>query len=135
MPPGSAELADLLRSYRLLAPEQLEELSRAVLPRFPDPRALARELIERDWLTPYQANQLLQGRGEQLLLGPYVLLARLGEGGMGQVFKARDRKLDRIVALKLIKKELLASEQAVRRFTREIRAASQLSHPNLVHAY
>jgi hypothetical protein len=46
-----------------------------VLPRFADSRTLAGELIQRGWLTPYQVNQLFQEKGEQLLLGPYVLLA------------------------------------------------------------
>ena len=102
---------------------------------FPAPRALAGELIRRGWLTPYQVNQLLQGRGRDLLLGSYVLLERLGEGGMGQVFKARNWKLGRVVALKLIRKERLDNPDAVRRFQREIRAAAQLDHPNIVRAF
>jgi tRNA A-37 threonylcarbamoyl transferase component Bud32 len=122
-----------LRQHHLLEPAQLDELARGA--RRDDPRALAAELIRRDWLTPYQANQVLAGRAANLLLGSYVLLARLGAGGMGQVFKARNWKLGRVVALKLIRKERLANEAAVRRFQREIRAAAQLTHPNIVHAY
>ena len=86
-------------------------------------------------MTAYQINQLFQDKGDGLVLGNYVLLERLGEGGMGAVFKARDRRLDRVVALKLIRKERLASVEAQRRFRREIRAASQLAHPNVVRAY
>ncbi len=136
MPLGTtANLVDSLREVRLLEPEQLSELSRDLLPRFAEPQALAGELIRRGWLTPYQANHLLQGRGGELLLGSYVLLERIGEGGMGQVLKAKNWKLGRIVALKLIRKVRLANEDAVRRFHREIRAAAQLSHPNIVMAY
>jgi WD40 repeat protein/serine/threonine protein kinase len=96
---------------------------------------LARELIGRGWLTPFQVNHLFLDKGDELLLGSYVLLERLGEGGMGQVFKARNWKLDRIVALKLIRKDRLASSaSAVRRFEREIRVAAQLEHPNIIRA-
>jgi hypothetical protein len=77
-----------------------------------EPRALAQKLIEQGWLTPYQVNQLRQGKGQQLSLGSYVLLERLGEGGMGELFKARHQKMGRIVAIKLIHKERLANEAA-----------------------
>jgi serine/threonine protein kinase len=63
-----------------------------------------------------------------------VLLERLGEGGMGTVYKARNWKLGQVVALKLIRPERLKSANGVRRFQREIRAAAQLDHPNIVHA-
>src|SRR6202035_3167378 len=102
---SAASLVDALRQYRLLEPEQLEEVSRSFQDRFPDPKSLAKALIELGWLTPYQANQLLQGKGQELLLGSYVLVERVGEGGMGLVFKARNWKLGRVVALKLIRKE------------------------------
>ena len=119
---------------RLLDAAQLEQFARELQPRFSEPRTLAGELIRRDWLTPYQANLLLQGRGQELLLGSYVLLERIGEGGMGAVFKARNWKLGRTVALKLIRKERVDNPDAVRRFQREIRAAAQLDHPNIVRA-
>src|SRR5262249_29519323 len=66
---------------------------------------------------------------------PYLLLERLGGGGMGEVFKAHHAKLGRVVALKLIRKELVASDNVLRRFLREMQAAAQLSHPNVVLAY
>ncbi|HEY7327633.1 MAG TPA: protein kinase [Gemmataceae bacterium] len=129
-----ASLLELLRQSPLLESEQMAELDRPSDGRFADARSLAAELLRRGWLTPYQVNQLFQGRGQQLILGSFVLLERLGEGGMGQVFKARHRKLGRIVALKLIRKERLDHPDAVRRFRREIEAASKLSHPNIVLA-
>jgi serine/threonine protein kinase len=125
-------LIDALRQHRLLDSKQLEELNSLV---FSDPKALAKELIQRDWLTPYQANQLLNGKGQELVLGSYILLERLGEGGMGQVFKARHRTLGRVSAVKLIRKERLDNASAVKRFQREVRSAAALSHPNIVMAY
>jgi serine/threonine-protein kinase len=100
-----------------------------------DARTLARELVDRDLLTPYQANQLLQGRGDELLLGPYRILDRLGEGGMGQVFKAHHTSMDRTIALKVIPKDRVCDPTAVARFYREVRAVAKLSHPNIVTAF
>src|SRR5262249_54505974 len=82
---SNVSLVDALRQYRLLEPAQLQELP-ALFARFSDAKALAGELIQRGWLSPYQANQLLQDKGQDLLLGSYVLLERVGAGGMGQVF-------------------------------------------------
>jgi serine/threonine protein kinase len=132
---STASLVEALGRFRLLEPAQLTEVTRTLAPRFPEPKALARELIQRGWLTPFQANQLLQGRGQGLVIGSYTLLERLGEGGMGQVFKARNWKLRKVVALKLIRKERLSNAGAVKRFQREVRAAASLSHPNIVLAY
>src|SRR5262249_3588253 len=96
--------------------------------------ALAQELVRRGWLTQYQADRLLAGRDRELCLGSYVLLEQLGEGGMGTVFKARNWKLGQTVALKLIRKERVGNESAIKRFRREIKTASQLNHPNIVRA-
>ena len=114
---------------------QKEVLTRTLSGQFGEPRDLTGELLRRGWVTAYQANQLLQGHGAQLAIGPYLLLERLGEGGTGQVFKARHRRLDRFVALKLIRKELLAEAEVVARFQREIHILSQLDHPNIIRAF
>jgi serine/threonine-protein kinase len=128
------DLADAVRRLRLLEPAQLDEVGRTLQGRFPEPKALARELVRRGWLTPYQVNQLFQGRGDDLLLGSYVVLERLGQGGMGQVFKARNWKLGGVVAIKVIRKEHLANPVAVQRFRREIEVVAKLDHPNIVRA-
>ena len=65
----------------------------------------------------------------------YEIKERLGRGGMGVVYRAVHRMMHRPVALKLIRSELLSSPEAVDRFRREVRAAAQLAHPNIVTAY
>jgi serine/threonine protein kinase len=121
---------------RVLDSAQLEEVRQTLLPRYAsDPRGLASELLQRNWVTPFQINRLSAVRGPELLQGSYVLLERIGEGGMGQVFKARNWKLGRIVALKLIRKDLLTNPTVVGRFRREIEATAQLDHPNLIRAF
>lgn len=102
---------------------------------YTDATALARDLIQRGWLTPFQVNQILQGKGQDLILGPYRLLERVGEGAMGQVFKGWNPKLERIIAIKMIHKEHLTNKKATERFRREIHTASQLEHPNIVRVY
>ena len=68
-------------------------------------------------------------------MGEYQLLAKLGEGGMGAVYKARQTNLDRIVALKVLRTSRMEDERAVPRFYREMRAVGRLTHPNIVQAY
>ena len=65
----------------------------------------------------------------------YHILARLGAGGMGVVFKAHDEQLDRDVAFKLLPDESVRSEEARQRLLREARTASRLSHPHICHVY
>jgi len=128
-------LVDALRQLPLLTSAQKVKLVRAVLPRYTESRSLAKQLLERGWLTPYQVNQLLAGRAEDLLVGAYILLERLGEGGTGLVFKARHQHMDRMVAIKMIRTEVLADQEVLNRFVREMEALGRLNHPNVVRAY
>src|SRR4029450_12844601 len=65
----------------------------------------------------------------------FEIVDRLGEGGMGAVYKARDRHLDRDVALKGLLPETLSNADRRRRFVQEAKAASALNHPNIIHIY
>src|SRR5512132_668068 len=68
-------------------------------------------------------------------LGPYAVLAPLGAGGMGEVYRARDTRLNREVAVKVLPPELSSDADRLRRLEKEARAASSLNHPNLVTIY
>ena len=122
-----------LRQTELLSHAQIAKLTELVTSLSDDPSELAFALVQRNLLTSYQAEQVLAGKVKSLVLGPYVLLQPIGTGGMGEVFQARQKRLDRTVALKLIRPELVdANPAAVKRFRREAHAVAKLSHPNIV---
>jgi tRNA A-37 threonylcarbamoyl transferase component Bud32 len=100
-----------------------------------DARQLVQEMLRQRKLTRFQAQAVYQKKTRGLVLGNYVILDKLGEGGMGQVFKARHRRMERIVALKILPAAATKSTEAVERFQREVKAAARLSHPNIVTAH
>ena len=65
----------------------------------------------------------------------YRIESKLGEGGMGVVYRALDTHLDRPVAVKLLPSEAVANPERKRRFVQEAKAASALNHPNIIHVY
>jgi serine/threonine protein kinase len=68
-------------------------------------------------------------------LGHYEIIALIGSGGMGEVYRARDNNLNRVVALKILPPSDTGGNQLERRFVQEAKAASALNHPNIAHIY
>jgi serine/threonine protein kinase len=133
--PRIVAFLEQLREADLLSPAQLNEARNHPLAQGEEPLPLAKDLIIRGWMTGFQAKQMILGRGRELVLGPYRLQELLGEGGMGQVYRAYHVPMGRTVALKVVRKEHVASPAAVQRFHQEIRAAGQLVHPNIITAF
>src|SRR5436305_9739476 len=69
------------------------------------------------------------------MLGPYKMVAPIGAGGMGEVYRAQDRRLERDVAVKVLSRTLVNDPEALRRFETEARAAGMLNHPNILAIY
>ena len=100
-----------------------------------DGERFAKLLVDLKKLTPFQAFEILAGRGSRLVMGEYSIVSQIGAGGMGQVFKAQHRRMKRIVALKVMSGAAMKDAAAVKRFQREVEAAARLEHANIVTAY
>lgn len=101
----------------------------------PSVKQLAAELVRRNRLTKYQAGRIAMGRPQGLVLGKYIIQDKIGEGGMGEVFVAEHRRMKRPVVVKVLPASAISSQAAIHRFQREVEAAAQLSHPNIVTAF
>lgn len=127
-----SDLAESIANSGLVPPE---ELTAAVAAAGDDPQALAQRLLANKLLTRFQIVTLSQGKGSTLRIGNYDILDRLGAGGMGTVFKARHRRMKRVVALKVLSAAFSENELYVKRFQREVETIASLGHPNIVMAY
>ncbi|MFL5340090.1 MAG: protein kinase domain-containing protein [Gemmataceae bacterium] len=97
--------------------------------------AIVGELVRRGKLTRFQGKHILKGKMKALILGSYVVQEPIGQGGMGMVFRARHTLMGRTAAVKLLPTTMSKNPDDVRRFLREMKAAAQLEHPNIVQAY
>src|SRR6187431_2721181 len=131
-PPSFDTLAASIASSGLV-PE--DELSAGVAGANGDGQVLLKQLVAKGLLTPFQSSVLGEGRGATLRVGNYDILDRLGAGGMGTVFKARHRRMKRVVALKVLAANLSKNPVFVKRFQREVETIAALGHPNVVMAY
>ncbi len=124
--------------------KQLSEssiISQGKLENFVPPKAhpttaeeLVAELVKQNHLTSFQAQHVKAGKAKALILGNYTILEMIGAGGMGQVFKAEHRRMERIVAIKMLPPAMTKNATALARFQREVKAAARLRHSNIVGA-
>lgn len=136
MRPSIDQLSETLHSLFLLTENELESECQAATA---DESSLTTEqllvrLSETGRLTPWQRSRMEANSAHELILGNYLLLNRIGQGGMGEVFKAIHRRMKRVVALKVLHRDALSTDDKAR-FQREIQAAARLNHPNAVAAY
>jgi serine/threonine protein kinase len=131
----TATFVNLLQKCGLMADKRLERKVKELAGSAANGRSLARELIQRDLLTPYQANQLLTGKAQALVLGQYRLMERLSQGSMGQTFKAVHVAMGRVVTIKVLAPHVAQDPQIRARFTREVHNLAQLTHPNILAAF
>ena len=96
---------------------------------------LGKLLVKHKKVTKLQAQLVYQGKGKQLLLGNYLILDKIGAGGMGDVYLAEHRRMKRQVALKTLPATMTKDVQSIQRFQREVQAAAKLTHPNIVTAH
>src|SRR5512134_3759322 len=100
----------------------------------------ARNTLRRRLMCPSKAGYILFARIQMALsagtrLGPYELVAPIGAGGMGEVYRAKDTRLERTVAVKVLPPHLSSSPESRQRFEREAKTISQLSHPHICALY
>jgi eukaryotic-like serine/threonine-protein kinase len=125
---GLMDAQALTACWEAIAPAKREDLEHL-------DRRLARQAVQLKALTLWQAQQLLAGRTSGFKVDRYVLLDLIGQGGMGRVYLARDTRLNREVALKILSPERVSNPRAIARFQREARVGAQLQHENLVRIY
>jgi serine/threonine protein kinase len=131
------QFIDRLGSSGLLPATEVRELvestSEAMRPA--DVESLGKLLVESGRLTAYQAQAACSGAVNALVLGNYIVLDRLGAGGMGTVYKAIHRRMKRVVAVKVLARSVSQNASFLGRFQREVEAVARLNHPNVVQAF
>lgn len=120
-----------LRRSGLIDRGQLDQVVGEFLKRNPraEPPALAEYLVQSSVLSAFQAERLLQGKTQGLVLGPYVLADSIGQGSMGQVYKALSKTDNQNYAVKVLPRRSMWNVRLARR---QVRAFSQFQHPSVV---
>jgi serine/threonine protein kinase len=131
------QFVDFLAQSGLLSADEVSSYTDNLPPekRPKDGHELAKALVRDGRLTKYQASIIYQGKQGSLVFGEYIVLDRIGVGGMGVVLKAQHRRMKRIVAIKVLPTAAMKNRDSVDRFHREVEAAAKLNHPNIVTAY
>src|SRR5271154_4892118 len=137
--PKASRFWQAARQSGLIDEVGLEACLAAILPEKREPenldRRLARQAVQQGKLSIWQAQQLMAGRCSGFKINRYTLIEMIGQGGMGRVYLAKDTRLNRRVALKILSPERMDNPRAIARFQREARVGAQLQHENLVRIY
>lgn len=128
------DVLELLRHVGLVSEPRLHQVV-PYLPQGLTSTAALSALVASGFITQFQADELVAGRGSGLLIGGYRILDRLGKGGMSQVYLAEHTVLGKRVALKVLTISIRFDPDARRRFVREARAAAAVDHGNIVHVF
>ncbi|HYH67855.1 MAG TPA: protein kinase, partial [Urbifossiella sp.] len=120
-----------LRRSGLIDRGQLDAIVGEFLKRNPraEAPALADHLVHQGTITPFQAERILNGKTQGLVLGPYVLLDAIGTGSMGQVYKASSKNDQTLFAVKVLPRRSMWNVRLARR---QVRSFAQISHPSVV---
>src|SRR5262249_28796232 len=120
-----------LRRSNLIERGQLDQVIEEFLRRHPraEPNVLIEHLVAQRILTQFQAERILQGKTQGLVLGPYVLTDSVGQGSMGAVYKATSKNDNRVYAVKVLPRRSMWNVRLARR---QVRSFSQFSHPTVV---
>ena len=136
MSSASDELLGWVRASGVVPTEQLDAfLASPAAPKDSSPKEMLTALVAAGLVTKFQAGLLRAGKYKGFRLGSYVILDKLGAGGMGQVFRARHATLPKEVAIKVLPPSFKSDPVALARFVREARTCAAISHPNIVGVY
>ncbi|MBX9583102.1 MAG: serine/threonine protein kinase, partial [Gemmataceae bacterium] len=131
----AASLLEALRDSGLVPADDLLSIEPDLAAAGDDPQAAMRVLVGAGRVTVHQLRKVVHGKAAELFVGPYVILDKVGEGGMGKVYKARDRGSGRVVGLKVVRPHLLANPVVRGRFSREVQTAHALKHKHVVEVF
>jgi eukaryotic-like serine/threonine-protein kinase len=123
-----------LRRSDLLPDERMAEILRRANPAVA-PETFAQALVERNFITPFQADELLRGNHRRLKVAGFIIQEPLGWGGMGTVFRAVKHATGQVVALKVLSDRYRQDAAMRARFRLEAKAGQQFKHPNLIATY
>lgn len=130
------ELMARISGSQLLSESQLRHLlTTGIDPAVAGTEEIEQALLDRKLVTPFQLQVLRTQNPSPLVLGDYVLLDQIGQGGMGTVYRAQHRRMNRIVAVKVLRKDSPSAPEIAKRFRREVKVAARLTHPNIVTAF
>ncbi|MEX2213794.1 MAG: SUMF1/EgtB/PvdO family nonheme iron enzyme [Phycisphaeraceae bacterium] len=134
MSQSPADILESLSASGLVSDDDIRAVA-AVSPSPSDAQSYVDALVRRGTLTTYQAKVVSEGKQQTLVFGEYIVLDRIGAGGMGEVFKGIHKRMKRIVAVKRLPAQVMHSAATIQRFYREVEAAAKLMHPNIVAAH